>query len=311
MAETEHQRNIRKSREAAEEVARETARAADWQRENALQQARATAAAEAAAQAQRAATDLQATALEDQRRAAFAMWRQTPDGQAFDAWSTQALALIDDYDRKVAEFEAAWESAKQDAADSISQEEREHFTSGVYVEGRPHPTSHVDGSLHFLGTTLVVVCIIVFAVMGVTALFNAGTPAFGVVWPLLPLGLGVVSFAWGWLLGRRHPEWRQQYLASTAELHAWAERNEQAKAKSAADRERRFGFDPLASPAWRPEPWTTTPHPGPALLDFIRQAYTSFPRPAELIPLPLIEVRATQSEPVSSMREALRRLGAD
>lgn len=311
MAETEHQRNIRKTREASEEAAREAARAADWQQEAALQHRRAATAAEAAASAQRESAELQATALEDQRRMAFAMWRQTPDGQAFDAWTTEALAAIDDYDWTSAEFETAWESAKRDASDSITQQEREQFVSGVYVDGRPRPTSHADGSLYFLGAALVVVCIIVFVVMGVTALFNAGNATFGIIWPLAPLGLGLVSLLCGWLLGRQHPEWRQEYLDSTAELREWTERNEQAKAEASSERVQRFGFDPLSTPSWHPEPWTANAHPGPRLLDFIRHAYTSFPSRAELIPIPAIEVRVPDSEPVPALRELLRRLASD
>lgn len=310
MPETEHQRNIRKTREAAEAAAAEAARSADWHAETAYQSQRAAEAAEAAAAAQQRTQLLQAQALDEQRRAAFSLWRQSPDGQAFDNWSRRAHALIAQYDANTAAFDAAWQSERTAAIEAITAEERMQFTSGIYVDGKPQPVSHANANLYMLGVLCVAGAIVLFLVMGITALFGGGRPSFGAEWPLTVLGAGTATIIWGLVLSARHPEWRDERARGEIASADWTDRNAQARDKASADRRARFGFDPLKDPDWHPEPWTSTPHPGRDITDFTTGAYIGFPSVDQLPALPVATVRDPANEPFPRLREVLRRMNA-
>ncbi|MDQ0647305.1 hypothetical protein QFZ53_001501 [Microbacterium natoriense] len=308
MPETEHQRNIRKTREAAEATAVEAARSAVWQAESAYQSQRAADAAEAAAAAQRQTQFLQAQALDEQRRAAFALWRQSPDGQAFDRWSRSAHALIAQYDANTAAFDAAWQRERKTAIDAITAGEREQFSSGIYVDGRPQPVSHANANLYALCVLFAAGSIVLFAIMGVSALFMGGHSIFGAEWPLAALGASAATFVWGLALSAHHPEWKDERARGEAAAADWTERNTQARNKASADRRARFDFDPLEDLDWQPRPWTSTPHPGRDITDFTAIAYTGFPRADQLPALPVIAVRDPDSEPLLGLREVLRNM---
>lgn len=311
MAESDHQRNVRKTREAAEATAREAARAADWQQEGTLQQARVALAAERAADAQRQANALQAQALEEQRRAVFAMWRQTADGQAFSTWATRALAISDLYERNTTEYELAWKTGRDKATASITPEERAQFTSGSYVGDRPQTPAHWDAPLYLLALLAVAVAILLLITMGVGALFTGGQAPFGFVWPSASLAIAAAFIIWGRLLRRRHPEWRDENAAYLAALDEWKRANAAAREAAARDRVDRLGFDPRSDPNWQPAPWTLDTHPGPIVNTFIARAYTSFPGAEDLPGIEPAIVRDPDTESVGFVREALIQLSSD
>ncbi|MFJ4166874.1 hypothetical protein ACIPY5_15085 [Microbacterium sp. NPDC089698] len=308
MTETEHQRNIRKTWEATEQAAREAARTADWQQQSALQQQRTARAAEEAAAMQREARDLQEQVLHEQRHATFAMWRQTPDGQAFNNWTVNALQLVDEYDRNTSDFDAAWSAARERAQEAITASERQQHERDVYVPGRPPMTGHHDTTLYLAGTALIAVAVVILVIMGIGALFNGGTPWFGLEWVLVPFGLGLTLLVCGKVVAARHPEWADESRATMRALEDWKKANAHARTASAESRLERFGFDPLAEPDRSPAPWTTDPHPGPWMYGFVHAAMTALPAAHELPPLPHATVRDPDTEPVPELRDELRRM---
>lgn len=286
----------------------EAARATEWQREGAHQLQRAARAAEESASAQRQTRDLQEQALQEQRRATFALWRQTPDGEAFNAWMVRALDHADAYDRKTSEFEAVWKAERQRAFDAITEDEQRRFATGVHLDGKPTFAFRATSSVYLGAVVLVVVAAILFLIMGVGALFGRGHPWFGLEWPVVPLALGLVLIVWGKVLSLRHPEWRDEDHAKLGELERWKYLNDQAGKAAAEERVTRFGFDPLADPSWRPEPWTADSPPRDWVNSFIVDAVTQLPSARELPPLVAPKVRDVASERVPRLRSELRKL---
>lgn len=132
MAETEYQRNMRKTREAAERNAAYAGQSARYADEAVNAQLQANANASAAAERaeslarqhlaeQRAAVErqqktqakalrLQIEAISEQRAHNFAMWRQTGEGVAYLEWERSATGLIS----KIGERDTVWDLASKD-----------------------------------------------------------------------------------------------------------------------------------------------------------------------------------------------------
>jgi len=156
-----HAVHEQRMRQIAEEQARAVALQAERQAEAARQAAQA---AEQQLQVNLQMKADQERAIEEQKRIAvaqgFAMWRQTADGRAFDAWTTDAAALIQRMRRYDDEIDAAMDEDCAEAQRLYPTEDIQEPTPVRYnppVKPQPPlfaPGPLVKGALHDIGSVV-------------------------------------------------------------------------------------------------------------------------------------------------------------
>lgn len=209
-------------------------------------------------------------------RQAFAIWRQTSDGQFFTDWVTRAFTIT----TWIADVDERWHQRWQELLDdTITAEERAAYDTGIWI-----PRTRRHTVLRYLRDTAVVttlVGLVVAALLGPAwlALAAAGAVAAG-------------------------------YSIYSARDTAWESLNRAAARQSRAQRVERFGFDPLDEPD-RPAPrWSVEPNPIGYVVTLQTAATTAFeshPRPDALPELHYPAVAATYTVP-EGMRELLASL---
>ncbi|GAB20523.1 hypothetical protein GOEFS_119_00130 [Gordonia effusa NBRC 100432] len=182
---------------------------------------------------------------------AFALWRQTSDGQYFIEWTQRAYTVMS----FIATVTEKWESGWRAALATIPVAEREaHRTKQWVVRPRRHHLMR-----HLLSASIAVTA--VAAVLGVV---------MGPAW-FLVAALGAATCGYALLAGRDA---------------AWVRTNAATGEFQRDQRVQRFGFDPLDAPDMPAPNWSTT-HPDPlgyaeSLHSAVLDGFTTHPSPAVL-----------------------------
>lgn len=289
MASNEYFKAVKSTEEAAKATAAATAFNIGM---SAVMQARITATqraqlaeAERAAAAAEAAYDVQLQALGEQRAHNYAMWRQTADGQVYEAWKDRAWLLITAIKARDASFYDAFD------ADVAAIREQQKAVR------EPEPPMSGGRAALWLLFAAGALSVVVGIVLGILALlpwlFTLGRQESDLTAVGVFCGAGVAAMMLGLL------------VPADEETRAWRRRSRAAAEQAAKDRIERFGFDPNTELGKVPAHWTFDA----GLVDRLRarmdSAHVEHPAPQDLPVLRLPEVRDPQSEPHEATRAML------
>lgn len=183
-------------------------------------------------------------------RQAFAIWRQTSDGQFFTDWVTRAYTIT----TWIADIDERWHQHWQEILDTITAEERTAHATGIWV-----PRTRRHTLLRYLRDAAVVIAL---AGLVLTALL-------GPVWLALAVAGAVAA----------------GYSIYSARDTTWETLNRAAARHSREQRVERFGFDPLDEPDRSAPRWSIEPNPIGYVVTLQTAATTGFethPRPDAL-----------------------------
>ena len=224
-------------------------------------------------------------------RRAYALWRQTPDDQHFQQWLKGAERLYSHHSRFLKNWDAKY---KSEALQQVSEQERRAAETDIWVD-KPPLSIRTWVLLTVAGAGIVSSIII-------QVLYNNGqtTDSFRdevLFWTMLAGFVGAIASGGSAFFDRNSRAWRRD--------------NQNTRTTSLADREQKFGYDPLSG-AIPPSPFENDYR---GYLDLIKETAVSgfehHPAPSELPPLREPRFRPTSEIPFEPMAALLDRAKAE
>ena len=224
-------------------------------------------------------------------RRAYALWRQTPDGQHFQQWLKDAERLYERHSRFLKNWDAKYES---EAMSQVSGYDRRAAETDIWVDKPPL------GIRSWIFITVAGAGLLSSIIIQV--LYNNGkmTDSFRdevLFWAMLAGFFGAIASGISAFFDRNSRAWRRD--------------NQNTRTTSRADREQKFGYDPLSEAA-PPSPFEDGYR---EYLDLIKQTavngFENHPSPSELPPLRAPRFRPTVDIPFAPMAALLDRAKAE